>query len=52
MKVDLQEYITELFSHTFTVTFTEGVNKFVGLFEKIFNERLVSLLGIPRATTW
>jgi hypothetical protein len=51
MKVDLQKNIAELFAHTLAIALTECIDKFVGLFEKIFNEGLMSLFGIPWTST-
>ena len=46
---DLQEHVTEFFTQMVAVTRFDRVDGLVGLFEQIFRQRLVRLLGIPRA---
>ena len=51
VKDHLQEQVAEFLHEVFVVLALDGVDRFVGLFDQIRNDRLVSLFRIPRAAT-
>ena len=51
VKDHLQEQVAEFFQEVFVVFALNGVDRFVGLFDQVGNERTVSLLCIPWAAT-
>lgn len=51
MKDDLIEDVAKLFTNRGGVLGFDCINQLIGLLEQVLNERLVGLLGVPRAAT-